>query len=286
MPTNPPLPPILVADLFPTISDRLLELLRSLEPAEWHLPTSSSRRMVKDVASHLLDGSLRRLSMQRDRYRSPDRNDGLRDEESLVEFLNRLNADWDRATRRLSPQVLIELIEWADAGVAALFQSLDPWGTAIFPVAWAGELHSPNWMDVAREFTEKWHHTQQIFEATGRESTIVERRLMNPCLETFLRALPWTYQDFDAADGSTLAIDVTGEAGGTWHLERTSDGWQQVPSARRTPHATVTLSALDLWRLVTKRRPTAEVRQLLPAIRIDGDHDLADRFLTMTSMMV
>jgi hypothetical protein len=66
------MPPILVADLFPEVSRRLLDLLRSLVPDEWHRPTVSSRRTVKDIVSHLLDGSLRRLSLQRDGYSPPD----------------------------------------------------------------------------------------------------------------------------------------------------------------------------------------------------------------------
>jgi hypothetical protein len=40
-----------------------------LTPDEWHLQTVSSQRTVKDIASHLLDESLRRLSMQRNNYR-------------------------------------------------------------------------------------------------------------------------------------------------------------------------------------------------------------------------
>lgn len=63
--------PIFVADLFPEVARRLVELLRSLSAEEWHLPTVSSHRTVKDIASHLLGGSLRRLSVQRDGYR-PD----------------------------------------------------------------------------------------------------------------------------------------------------------------------------------------------------------------------
>ena len=156
------MPPIFVSDKFPEITRRLLELLRSLTASEWSLPTVSSRRTVKDVASHLLDGSLRRLSMQRDGFRSADGRSQPRPDEPLVEFLNRLNDEWETSARRLSPKVLIDLIEWADAQLAQLFHSLDPHGLAIFPVAWAGEVRSDNWMDVAREFTEKWHHTQQI----------------------------------------------------------------------------------------------------------------------------
>jgi hypothetical protein len=108
-----PLPPILVADLFPEVSHRLVALLRSLAPDEWHQPTVSSRRTVKDIASHLLDGSLRRLSMQRDSYRPADGRSQPRAGESLLDFLNRLNYEWETGTRRLSPKVLIDLIEWA-----------------------------------------------------------------------------------------------------------------------------------------------------------------------------
>lgn len=97
-----PMPPILVAELFPEISRRLVELLRSLSPDEWHLPTVSSRRTVKDIASHLLDGSLRRLSLQRDDYRPADTRSRPRAGEPLMDFLNRLNDEWETGARRLS----------------------------------------------------------------------------------------------------------------------------------------------------------------------------------------
>ena len=41
-------------------------------------------------------------------------------------------------------------------------------GRAIFSVAWAGESESENWFDVARDYTERWHHQQQIRDAVGR----------------------------------------------------------------------------------------------------------------------
>lgn len=133
------MPPIRVEHLFREISPHLLVLLRSLRADEWHLPTSSSQRTVKDVASHLLDGSLRRLSMQRDGYFSPDKSSQKRPDESLIDFLNQLNADWDKATRRLSPTVLTGLLEWSDGQLADLFESLDPAGPAIFNVAWVAK---------------------------------------------------------------------------------------------------------------------------------------------------
>src|SRR6476659_4722312 len=120
------MPAIQVAGLFPQVSSRLVELLRSLSPGDWQLGTVSSRRTVKEIASHLLDGSLRRLSMQRDGYRPADGRSEPQEGERLLDFLNRLNDEWETGTRRLSPKVLVDLIEWADAQLADLFRSLDP----------------------------------------------------------------------------------------------------------------------------------------------------------------
>src|SRR5436190_65571 len=103
------MPPIMAADLFPEIASQLVLLLRRLTPPEWGLPTVSSRRTVKDIASHLLDGSLRRLSMQRDGYRPADGRSQPGPDESLIDFLTRLNDEWESGTRRLSPRVLIDL---------------------------------------------------------------------------------------------------------------------------------------------------------------------------------
>jgi uncharacterized protein (TIGR03083 family) len=280
-----PMTPILVADLFPEVSRRLVALLRSLTPDEWHRPTVSSRRTVKDIASHLLDGSLRRLSMQRDGYRPADGRSQPRPGEPLLDFLNRLNDEWETGTRRLSPRVLTDLIESADRQLADLFRSLDPHGPAIFPVAWAGEERSENWMDVARDYTEKWHHTQQIFDATGRPSTITTRRLMFPCLDTFMRALPYTFLGVTAGAGTVVSVVVTGEAGGSWHVERGDGDWHQVPEPPRPPAAAVTMDADTAWKLVTKRRTVEEVRRQFPGIRIDGDVGLGGRVLGMVSVM-
>jgi uncharacterized protein (TIGR03083 family) len=280
-----PMPPILVADLFPEVTRRLVELLRSLSSDEWHLPTVSSRRTVKDVASHLLDGSLRRLATQRDGYRPPDGRCQPRAGEPLVGFLNRLNDEWETGARRLSPRALVDLIEWADAQLADLLRSLDPRCPAPFPVAWAGEVHSEDWMDVAREYTEKWHHTQQVFDATGRPSTILTRRLGHPCLDTFMRALPFTFREVEADLGSVVTVQVTGEAGGNWHVERQEGGWGQIADPPRSAAATVTMDQGTAWKLVTKRRSREASLRQFPGIGITGDEALGLHVLDMVSVM-
>ena len=277
--------PILVADLFPEVTSRLVELLRSLSADEWQHPTTSSRRNVKDIASHLLDGSLRRLSMQRDGYRPADGRSQPRSDEPLMGFLNRLNDEWETGARRLSPKLLVDLIEWADTQLAVLFPSLDPHGTAIFPVAWAGEDRSENWLDVAREYTEKWHHTQQIFDATNRPSTILNRRLGHPCLDIFMRALPFTFRNVEADVSSLVVVEVHGDAGGKWYVERGRQGWEQSLESTRPATATVTMDKDTAWKLVTKRRSREAIRRQFPDISITGDERLGLHVLDMVSVM-
>ena len=61
--------PSLIPDTLPLFAEldrRLLEVLRSLAPAEWERATLAPGWRVHDVALHLLDGSLRSLSALRD----------------------------------------------------------------------------------------------------------------------------------------------------------------------------------------------------------------------------
>ena len=87
----PQTPPIVTLPLFLVLNQKLLELLRSLPPADWQRSTLAWAWTVKDVVAHLLDGNRRTLSLLRDGHvgEAPEQPgyDGL------VGFLNRLNAD-------------------------------------------------------------------------------------------------------------------------------------------------------------------------------------------------
>jgi hypothetical protein len=72
-----PVKPILVADLFPGLHAELIALLRGLAQEDWSRPTVAGAWTVKDVAAHLLDVQLRRLSAQRDGARLPPSDQAL-----------------------------------------------------------------------------------------------------------------------------------------------------------------------------------------------------------------
>src|SRR5687768_11971912 len=130
------------AELFLPLQRELVALLRGLSEADWARPTLAREWAVKDVAAHLLDTDLRRLSAQRDGHRPSAAKLGSYEE--IVAFINRLNGSWVEVARRFSPRVLADLLEWTGPQVAELFASLAPEDEAAIPVAWAGEGRSAN----------------------------------------------------------------------------------------------------------------------------------------------
>lgn len=278
------LEPTHTAGLFRGLADELVSLLRSLEPSDWHRPTIAGAWRVRDVAAHLLDGELRRLSFHRDGTTPPVPSAGFHDDRELQAWLDGLNASWVEAARRLSPPVITRLLSVTGPELANFFEGLDPFGPAPFPVAWAGESASLNWMDVGREYTERWHHQQQIREATGRPG-LLDSRWLRPVLEISLRALPHAYRGVEAAPGATLELRIEGPAGGEWTLERTADGWRLgVGATAGAPRsARVTLSEDTAWRVFFKALAPAEA---LARVRVEGDEWLGRAFVMTRAVML
>lgn len=220
-----PLQPIFTAHLFPKLEGKLIELLRSLTPQEWETQTLAPQWKVKDVAAHLLDTQLRKLAAARQGHR-PENSKKLTSAK-LVALINSLNAEGVRKYTKLGPDELILKMEAASRESAEYHQALDPFAPAMFPVSWAGEEQSPNWFDTAREFTERWHHQQQIRLAVNRPG-IMTREFYYPVLDTFMRARPHTYRMKPAKTGALAQFKISGECGGSWYLFRRNEKWALV----------------------------------------------------------
>ena len=61
-------PPVETVPLFPGERAALLDLLESLTPAEWALPTVAAGWTVHDLALHILLGDIGWVSSHRDRH--------------------------------------------------------------------------------------------------------------------------------------------------------------------------------------------------------------------------
>lgn len=270
--------PILVAELFPEVLDSLIELLSGLSDEDWRKPTSCSRWSVKDVASHLLGGEIGILSRKRDEYLysgSP-----IKSWEELVALINTLNDEWVKATRRLSPRLLCDLLKLAGSQTCEYFTSLDPFAMGD-PVDWAGAGPAPVWLDLAREYTERWHHQQQIRDAVGKPG-FKEPRFFAPVLDAFVRALPRTYENIEAKDATLVTLTISGDSGGRWSLLRESEAWTLYVDAREAADAEVVIDQETAWRLFTKGIGKDEA--VINATLI-GERSLAMKALEMVSVI-
>lgn len=208
--------PLQTLHLFPVLDALLITLLNSLQEHEWTLPTIAKLWSVKDIAAHLLDGNLRALSTSRDQFFTVP-NQPVQSYADLLIYLNELNAQWITAAKRLSPRVITDLLETTGKAYFEQLKTLNAFDDAIFSVVWAGEDQSANWFHIAREYTEKFIHQQQIREAVNKPG-LYTRELFYPFIDTFLYALPYTYKNTDAADETTVQVKVTTEIGGQWTI--------------------------------------------------------------------
>jgi hypothetical protein len=172
--------------------------------------------------------------------------------QELVAYLNELNATWVNAMKRVSPQLLIQQLESTGKQYIQYLNTLKPFEQAKYSVAWAGEETSLNWFDIAREYTEKWHHQQQIRDAVGIPG-LITKELFYPCIDTFMYALSHSYRNIDATEDTVIKITVSSNIGGDWYLQKAADNWQllkQQPS--NTIHSEVIIDPDTTWKFLTK----------------------------------
>lgn len=276
-----PVRPIDAADRFSPLGRELLALLRSLARTDWEAPTVCPAWKVRDVAAHLLDTALRRLAFGRDSLPLVPPDERIDSYAGLVTFLNRLNHEWVSAFRRVSPEMLVDLLAVAEPQLAGYFATLDPQAPAL-GVAWAGESTSEQWFDLARELTERWHHQQQIRLAVGAPP-LDDPFYVAPVLDTFLRALPHRYREVEAPAGTAIGFNFSGREEYRFTLRRGVEGWALLYG--REPEgeaASVAMADETGWLLLTKGLAGAMARG---RSQMAGDARWLDPFFETLAVM-
>ena len=268
--------------MFRPVSGELVTLLRQLTPADWHRPTVAGEWLVRDIVAHLLDTALRRLSFDRDGMTPPPPPAPITSDRDLVTFINRQNAQWVATAGRLSPRILTDVYALASRDQADWFERQPLDGPAPFSVSWAGETSSANWFDIGREFTELWHHQQQIRMAVGAAS-LSEPRYLQAVLDIALRGLPHAYRDVPAAPGQTVVVDVSGPSGGRWTLLSDGARWTLFGGAAESETARVRLDQDLAWKVLFN---AAKGPEAATSVHITGDADLASALLRARSVIV
>lgn len=260
------------APLFAPLHRELIDLLRGVSADDWLRPTVAGTWRVRDVAAHLLDGDLRKLAAHRDGHmlasegQYPD----------VVTLINSLNASGVSYATRLSPRLLIDLLDITGRWVSELTERLDPSAIALFPVAWAGEDESRNWMDTGREYTERWHHQMQIRDAVGAP-LLLDDKWYEPLLAYSALSLPRAYAAVSAPVGTCVNVEIA-DSPWSWHLVRDPHAWSLHEGPAAHPAATVRLERTTAWRLFYNADGAV--------VSIEGPRELGEPVLTARSVMV
>jgi hypothetical protein len=266
--------------LLPVLDRKLIALLNSLTKEEWNRQTVAKHWTVKSVASHLLDGNLRALSTSRDQYFG-EKPENIGSYQDLVAFLNQLNMTWTKATQRLSPQVLVNLLEITGKEYTDHLKTLHPFDNAVFSVAWAGQAISPNWFHIAREYTEKFLHQQQIRDAVGKQG-IMTKELFYPFIDTLMFAFPHTFSNVPAENGTVVSMEVSTDIGGTWSIVKVEKGWILDKNPTLRAQSKVIIDPDTAWKLFSK---SWHPEQVMDKVEIIGDIALARHALKMVAVM-
>jgi uncharacterized protein (TIGR03083 family) len=205
--------------LLPLLRAELVALLTGLAREDWTRPTACPGWAVHGVAAHLLGVELGNVSGRRDRWgRGPGKG------EDLDSWLNAFNQQWVEAAGRISPALLVELINLAGLRFEEYVATLDLDATGV-RVPWAtGSDPAPVWLDVAREYMERYVHQQQIREATGRPPLGAD--FVSPVLTTAAHALPRALDRVSRPLGTVVTFTAEGEGGGSWYVVRSAGGWE------------------------------------------------------------
>lgn len=273
-------PPIQVNHLFRPLDEKLIELLSSLTEDEWQLPTITKLWTVKDIVAHLLDTRIRSISNIRDKHFAAATVE-IDSYQSLLSYLNQLNADWVNAMKRVSPQVLIQMMEASSKEFIEAITSLPAYEQAMFSVAWAGESASYNWFHVAREYTEQFVHQLQIRDAVNKH-VLYTKEFFHPFIDTFMHGMPHTFRHVEAAEGTTIQITITTEAGGNWFIEKGANGWKLIKDTTGSIAAQVIIDPGTAWKLFSKGIAPGQARSL---ITFNGNIPLAEHALNLVAVM-
>jgi uncharacterized protein (TIGR03083 family) len=226
---------------------RLLDWLPDLQAEDWQRPTACPGWTVLDLCAHLVGDDVGWLARHRDGHEGPVPPSD--DEDAFIDWLDELQDQWVRASRRLSPRLVTELLSWTGPQIALGLAGEDK-ASVSARVSWAGDGLQPVWLDQLRELSEHWIHRQQLREAVGRASDL-RPDLAGPVFDGLRWAYPYRLSELMDHAGAAVTITVTGPVTRTWHIVAETDGWRFAPRPGSHPVATLTMEADDAWRILT-----------------------------------
>jgi hypothetical protein len=97
-----------------------------------------------------------------------------------------------------------------------------------------------------------------------------------------VHALPVAYAAVAAPEEIAVALEVEGEAGGTWSVVRQAGDWKLYHGQAHEPAASITIGAEQFWRLLTRGISAESARA---QARVEGDRRLIEPFFAAVAII-
>lgn len=207
----------------------------------------------------------------------------------LVSFLNNLKpTDWDKTTllnNRKVSNIANQLIrthtkvltatETVTTATIAEFDTIDELKTSLDILT-----KLLNTTDLVFEdadcYATCWLLQQYIRQALNNQQ-LLQTSFYFPFLDVQLQTLAKHYKAIEAEEGTTLKLEVVGEAGGAWYIVKNKDSWKNV-AAQANVTVTVYLDQQIAWLLFSNATYVNEIGQFYQII---GDKRVGSHFLTL-----
>jgi hypothetical protein len=220
----------------------------------------------------LLGDDLSLLAGRRDQHLGTPPPEGL-SEEGFIGWLDDLQIEWVRAMRRLSPRLVVDLLEWAGPQIVSTVNAQDP-SAVMANVSWASTTVVPVWLDQARELSERWIHRQQILQSLGRPGDL-RSDLAGPVMDGLRWAYPFRLERHRRTPGATVEITVSGDVNLRWNIVSNGASWEFYPAPGDSLAAELRLRSDQAWRLLSNNFDPAVHGE----IRASGDRDIVAALL-------
>ena len=110
----------------------------------------------------------------------------------------------------------------------------------------------------------------------------MEQKFLSPILDAFILALPRSFEDVRAENGTSLQITIKGNVKKDWVLLKEKSQWKLFEESQGTHQASIIMEDDLAWRVFTKGILKGEAKL---CAEISGNQELGERVLETVSII-
>ncbi len=273
---------IYILDKYKSLLDIFIPFLKNLSVTDWKRKTILPNWRVVEIVAHLLSGAIRKYSSILNYQSGNIKHQEKLSYNYLVNYINTKNEKWVNILKDLNTNYLIELLNENYNRLISKLNELNPKHHFIHSVAWAGEDISKNWFDIAREYTELWHHQMQIREVFN-DYKILEDYYFHDVINTFFMALPYHFKKLKVDNDYKICIKIIDMKNGNWILNKSKNLFTVINQPMNNNINIVEIEKSISWKIFTKAISHTKAKSL---INYRGDESICLHILKMVCIMI